>query len=46
MILAPGYSALRKGTEPLGNPAVLRFLNRDYTDSGIRNMWAQIKFVF
>src|SRR5262249_26525073 len=23
-----------------------RFLNRDYTDSGIRGMWAQVKFVF
>jgi hypothetical protein len=23
-----------------------RFLNRDFTDSGIRSMWAQIKFVF
>ena len=23
-----------------------RFLNRDYTDSGIRSMWVQAKFVF
>jgi hypothetical protein len=23
-----------------------RFLNRDYTDGGIRSMWAQVKFVF
>jgi len=23
-----------------------RFLNRDYTDSGIRSMWVQVKFVF
>jgi hypothetical protein len=29
----------------LGTPA-FRFLNRDYTDSGIRSMWAQMKFVF
>jgi hypothetical protein len=28
-----------------GAPAA-RFLNRDYTDSGIRSMWAQVKFVF
>src|SRR5262249_49015037 len=28
-----------------GTPAG-RFLNRDYTDSGIRSMWAQVKFVF
>ena len=29
----------------LGTPA-FRFLNRDYTDSGIRSTWAQMKFVF
>jgi hypothetical protein len=29
----------------VGTPAG-RFLNRDYTDSGIRSMWAQVKFVF
>ena len=29
----------------VGAPAA-RFLNRDYTDSGIRSMWAQVKFVF
>jgi len=29
----------------VGAPAAL-FLNRDYTDSGIRNMWVQVKFVF
>ena len=23
-----------------------RFLNRDFTDSGIRSMWAQVKLVF
>jgi len=23
-----------------------RFLNRDYTDSGIRSMWMQVKFIF
>jgi hypothetical protein len=23
-----------------------RFLNRDFTDSGIRGMWAQVKVVF
>jgi hypothetical protein len=23
-----------------------RFLNRDFTDSGIRSMWAQLKLVF
>ncbi len=28
-----------------GTPAG-RFLNRDYTDSGIRSMWAQIKLIF
>jgi len=29
----------------VGAPAA-HFLNRDYTDSGIRSMWAQVKFVF
>jgi hypothetical protein len=29
----------------LGTPAG-RFLNRDFTDSGIRTMWAQVKVVF
>lgn len=28
-----------------GTPAG-RFLNRDFTDSGIRSMWAQIKLIF
>ncbi len=28
----------------VGTPAS-RFLNRDYTDSGIRSMWVQVKFV-
>jgi len=28
-----------------GTPAG-RFLNRDFTDSGIRSMWVQVKFVF
>jgi hypothetical protein len=28
-----------------GSPASL-FLNRDFTDSGIRSMWMQVKFVF
>ena len=23
-----------------------RFLNRDFTDSGIRSMWAQVKILF
>jgi hypothetical protein len=27
-----------------GSPS--RFLNRDFTDSGIRSMWVQVKFVF
>jgi outer membrane receptor protein involved in Fe transport len=30
-----------------GSPAGLpRFLNRDFTDSGIRSMWVQVKFIF
>ncbi len=29
----------------LGTPAS-KFLNRDYTDSGIRSMWAQMRFEF
>jgi hypothetical protein len=29
----------------VGTPAS-RFLNRDFTDSGIRSMWAQVKLVF
>jgi hypothetical protein len=29
----------------VGSPP-FRFLNRDYTDSGIRSMWVQVKFVF
>jgi hypothetical protein len=28
-----------------GTPAG-RFLNRDFTDSGIRSMWVQVKVVF
>jgi hypothetical protein len=28
-----------------GTPAG-RFLNRDFTDGGIRNMWVQVKLVF
>jgi hypothetical protein len=28
-----------------GTPAG-RFLNRDFTDSGIRSMWVQIKMIF
>jgi hypothetical protein len=28
-----------------GTPAG-RFLNRDFTDSGIRSMWVQVKLVF
>ncbi len=28
------------------NSAPGRFLNRNFTDAGIRNMWAQVKFVF
>jgi hypothetical protein len=28
-----------------GTPAG-RFLNRDFTDSGIRNMWVQVKLIF
>jgi hypothetical protein len=28
-----------------GSPAG-RFLNRDFTDSGIRSMWGQLKLVF
>jgi hypothetical protein len=28
-----------------GTPAG-RFLNRDFTDSGIRSMWVQIKLLF
>jgi len=29
----------------VGAPAS-RFLNRDFTDSGIRSMWVQVKVVF
>ena len=29
----------------LGTPSG-RFLNRDFTNSGIRSMWLQVKFVF
>jgi hypothetical protein len=32
-------------TNVVGTP-VGRFLNRDYTDSGIRSMWVQVKVVF
>jgi hypothetical protein len=28
-----------------GTPAG-RFLNRDFTDSGIRSMWVQVKLLF
>ena len=28
------------------NTALGRFLNRDFTDSGIRSMWAQVKLIF
>lgn len=28
------------------NTAPGRFLNRDFTDSGIRSMWAQVKLIF
>jgi hypothetical protein len=33
------------GRDVFGSPASL-FLNRDFTDSGIRSMWMQVKFVF
>ena len=32
-------------SQVFGSPAS-RFLNRDFTNSGIRSMWAQVKFVF
>ena len=32
-------------TTVVGTPAG-RFLNRDFTDSGIRSMWVQIKLIF
>ena len=32
-------------TNVVGTPAG-RFLNRDFTDSGIRSMWVQVKVVF
>jgi len=32
-------------TNVVGTPAG-RFLNRDFTDSGIRSMWVQVKAVF
>ena len=29
-----------------GDAGPSRFLNRDFTDSGIRSMWVQVKLVF
>jgi outer membrane receptor protein involved in Fe transport len=30
----------------VNNPALFHFLNRDFTDSGIRSMWVQVKLIF
>ena len=41
----PQFVQVPTQTSVNGTPAG-RFLNRDFTDSGIRSMWAQIKLIF
>jgi hypothetical protein len=41
----PQFTQIPTARNVVGTPPGL-FLNRDFTDSGIRSMWAQVKLVF